>query len=196
MYDNTRHQDLSVLESVQSLPKEILNSIFGLKSSGLFSRLNTIKLNGQIIDIDHLNTSESSGNIDLGKDQRVSNPYIIDLATDPQVQTLGGNARLGSNPYVPILLGLSLFVLGSELGGIREPHTHHNGGELNYVIERKARFISLGPNEVKETNEIVKGQLFFVPTGYFHYSENSDCSKRGIIAAFFSNESPRFLCLA
>jgi oxalate decarboxylase len=40
-----------------------------------------------------------------------------------------------------------------------------------------------------------KGQVFFVPAGYFHYLENSDCSKMGTVASFFSNESPQFLGL-
>jgi oxalate decarboxylase len=125
-----------------------------------------------------------------------SNPYIIDLgATDPQVRTPGGIARLGSNPYFPILLGISVFVLDLEPSGIIEPHTHPNAAELNYVIEGKVRFTILGPKGEIETNEMVKGQVFFVPVGYFHYLENSDNSKTGSVASFFSNESPQFLGL-
>ena len=40
-----------------------------------------------------------------------------------------------------------------------------------------------------------KGQVFFVPAGYFHYLQNSDYSHQGTVASFFSNESPQFIGL-
>jgi oxalate decarboxylase len=195
VYDNERPQDISVVEAVHSLPKEVLNSIFGLRSPGLFNQLETKEFYDEIVGTHQLALSESSI-ADVGKGESVSNPYTMNLgATDPQVQTPGGVARLGSNPYFPILVGLSVFVLDLEPSGIIEPHTHPNAGELNYVIEGKVRFTILGPKGEIETNEMSKGQVFFVPAGYFHYLENSDSSKIGTVASFFSNESPQFLGL-
>ncbi|HEX5519030.1 MAG TPA: cupin domain-containing protein, partial [Candidatus Nitrosocosmicus sp.] len=195
VYDNERPQDIRVAESVHYLPKEVLNSIFGLRSTGLFNQLETKNFCDEIVVTHQLDLSESS-TADVGIDEGISNPYTINLlATDPQVQTPGGIARLGSNPYFPILIGLSVFVIDLAPRGIIEPHTHPNAGELNYVIEGKVRFTILGPIGEIETNEMVKGQVFFVPAGYFHYLENSDSSKRGTVASFFSNESPQFIGL-
>ena len=174
VYDNERSQDISVVESVHSLPKEVLNSIFGLRSPGLFNQLETKEFYDEITGTHQLDLSESSI-AEVGKGESVSNPYTINLGTtDPQVQTPGGIARLGSTPYFPILVGLSVFVLGLEPSGLIEPHTHPNAGELNYLIEGKVRFTILGPKGEIETNEMSKGQVFFVPAGYFHYLENTD----------------------
>lgn len=195
VYENERPQDISVAESVHAVPKQVLNSIFSLKSSGLFDQLETKEYYDEIVYSHQLKLSGNSL-ANVGNDESVSNPYTINLgSTDPQVQTPGGIARLGSNPYFPILLGLSVFVLNLEPGGIIEPHTHPNAGELNYVIEGKVRFTILGPEGEIETNEMGKGQVFFVPAGYFHYLENSDDSKSGTVASFFSHESPEFLGL-
>lgn len=195
VYENERLQDISVAESVYALPKQVLNSIFSLRSSGLFDQLESKKSFDEIVESRQIKLSENSLS-DVGNDESVSNPYTINLgSTDPQVQTPGGIARLGSNPHFPILLGLSVFVLDLEPSGIIEPHTHPNAAELNYVIEGKVRFTILGPKGEIETREMRKGQVFFVPAGYFHYLENSDSSKRGTVASFFSNESPEFLGL-
>jgi oxalate decarboxylase len=51
------------------------------------------------------------------------------------------------------------------------------------------------PNGKVETDEIGKGQVFFVPAGYFHYLENSDQVNGGSVASFFGNENPEFIGL-
>jgi len=66
---------------------------------------------------------------------------------------------------------------------------------LNYVIEGKVRFTVHGPNKEIETSEIGKGQVFFVPAGYFHYLENFDDVNNGTVASFFGNENPEFIGL-
>ena len=66
---------------------------------------------------------------------------------------------------------------------------------MNYVIEGKVRFTVYGPDKEIETSEIGKGQVFFVPVGYFHYLENSDDVNNGTVASFFSNENPEFIGL-
>lgn len=195
IHDIERPTDISLAASVQSLPKGILNSIFGLPSPGFFDQLQSKNIYEEIMGTTELNLPNSSITSNISGES-LSNPYTINLgATDPQIQTSGGVARLGSTPYFQILQGLSVFVLDLEPRGIIEPHTHPNAGELNYVIEGKVRFTILGPKNEIETNEMKKGQVFFVPAGYFHYLENSDNSNRGTVASFFSNESPQFIGL-
>ncbi len=195
IHDIERPTDISLAASVQSLSKEVLNSIFGLRSPGFFNQLEDKKISDELIDMTPLDLADNSIKPTTSSES-LSNPYTINLgATEPQIQTPGGVARLGSTPYFPILQGLSVFVLDLEPRGIIEPHTHPNAGELNYVIDGKVRFTILGPNNEIETNEMKKGQVFFVPAGYFHYLENSDNSNRGAVASFFSNESPQFLGL-
>ncbi|VFJ14627.1 cupin domain-containing protein [Candidatus Nitrosocosmicus franklandus] len=195
VHDDERPTQISLTESVQSLPKDILNSIFGLSQQAVFSQLENNGFFDYIVA--SLHTDETGGNITNAKNsESETNPYTINLrAMEPQIQTPGGIARLGSTPYFPILKGLSVFVLDLEPRGIIEPHTHPNAGELNYVIDGKVRFTILGPNNEVETGEMGKGQVFFVPAGYFHYLQNSDYSRQGIVASFFSNESPQFIGL-
>lgn len=195
VHDIDRPTDISLAASTHSLPREILNSIFGLRSPGFFNQLDYKEINDEILGTNQLNLTDNS-TTSATTGESLSNPYTINLgATDPQIQTSGGIARLGSTPYFPILKGLSVFVLDLEPKGIIEPHTHPNAGELNYVIDGKVRFTILGPKNEIEKNEMKKGQVFFVPAGYFHYLENSDDSNRSTVASFFSNESPQFIGL-
>lgn len=195
IHDIEHPTDISLAASTCSLPKGILNSVFGLKSPGFFNQLDYKEINDEILGTNQSKLTDSSI-ISATSGESLSNMYTINLgATDPQIQTSGGIARLGSIPYFPILKGLSVFVLDLEPRGIIEPHTHPNAGELNYVIEGKVRFTILGPKNEIETNEMKKGQVFFVPAGYFHYLQNSDGSNRGTVASFFSNESPQFIGL-
>lgn len=195
IHDAERPSQISLTESVQSLPKEILNSIFSLNPQGLFNQLGNNKFFDGIVN--KTLSDKLENDITTAKNSEgVSNPYTINLgAMEPQIQTAGGVARLGSIPYFPILKDLSVFVLDLEPRGIIEPHTHPNAGELNYVIDGKVRFTILGPNNEIETNEMGKGQVFFVPEGYFHYLQNADYSNQGTVASFFSNESPQFIGL-
>lgn len=192
VYDNERFEDLGISGSVGSLPARILNSIFGINFPGLFDKLGDVPSQDVIFGRKTTNISKINSNNEI----EPSNPHTLNLSeTTPQVQTLGGTAVLGSVPYFPILKGLSVFLLNLKPKGIVEPHTHPNAGELNYVIERKVRFTVYGPNNEIETSEIGKGQVFFVPTGYFHYLENSDDVNNGTVASFFGNENPEFIGL-
>ena len=85
------------------------------------------------------------------------------------------------------------FLIRLKPSGIVEPHTHPNAAELNYVINGKVRFTVFGPSGEVETSEIGKGQVFFVPSGYFHYLENPDSIRDGTVASFFNNENPEFI---
>lgn len=192
VYDNERFEDLGISGSVGSLPTRILNSIFGINSPGFFDELENASSKDVIFGRKTIDNSKISSNNEI----ETSNLHTLNLIdTTPQVQTPGGTAVLGSVPYFPILKGLSVFLLDLKPKGIVEPHTHPNAGELNYVIEGKVRFTVFSPNKEIETSEIGKGQVFFVPAGYFHYLENSDDSNNGTVASFFGNENPEFIGL-
>ncbi|MDN5847230.1 MAG: cupin domain-containing protein [Candidatus Nitrosocosmicus sp.] len=196
VYDNDNPQYLGISGSVGSLPTRVLNSIFGLTSPAFFDQLNYQLPKDVIFGSNKINITEQNNNSNNnGNDvDNTSNPYSLNLGNmDPQIKTNGGNARLGSIPFFPILRGLSVFVIDLKPKGIIEPHTHPNAGELNYVIDGKVRFTAYGPNGEIGTSEIHKGQVFFVPAGYFHYLENSDDSNSGTVASFFSNENPEFI---
>jgi oxalate decarboxylase len=117
------------------------------------------------------------------------------LGITPQIQTPGGTGSLAIATDFPILSGLALFLINLKPTGIIEPHTHPNAAELNYVIDGKVRFTVFGPSGEVETSEIGKGQVFFVPSGYFHYLENPDNVSAGTVASFFNNENPEFIGL-
>ena len=103
---------------------------------------------------------------------------------------------MGTATFFLILSGLALFLIRLKPSGIVEPHTHPNAAELNYVVNGKVRFTVFGPSGEVESSEIGKGQVFFVPSGYFHYLENPDNVNGSDIASFFNNESPEFIGLA
>src|SRR6476659_1742359 len=120
--------------------------------------------------------------------------FNLDAAT-PQVSNANGSRTTANADNFPILSGMGMLLLRMEKGGVREPHWHPNAAELNYVIEGKVRFTVYGPNKEMETSEIGKGQVFFVPAGYFHYLENSDDVNNDTVASFFGNENPEFIGL-
>ncbi|WP_458719638.1 cupin domain-containing protein [Candidatus Nitrosocosmicus sp. R] len=121
---------------------------------------------------------------------------IFDLdGTKPQFSMPHGNRTVINADNFPVLKGMGAVLLRMEKGGVREPHWHPNAGELNYVIEGKVRFTVYGSNKEIETSEIGKGQVFFVPAGYFHYLEKSDDVNNGTVASFLGNENPEFIGL-
>lgn len=195
IFNNEYPDELNPFEAVRSLTSQVSNSIFGLKSPGIFDELkfNDIRFSRISGDV-----SQKLKKINDQRDEKtkISNPFTINLDTlEPQVKTIGGTARLGSAPFFPILDGLSVFFLDLYPGGIIEPHIHPNAGELNYVIEGRVRCSVLGPQGDIDTSELVSGQIFFVPEGYFHYLENIDENKYAKVASFFSNANPGFIGL-
>jgi oxalate decarboxylase len=73
---------------------------------------------------------------------------------------------------------------------VREPHWHPNASELGYVLEGMARLIVLSPGGSVDTFEVGPGQIYFIPTGFFHYIENLDTTKNMHFAIFFSSDLP------
>jgi oxalate decarboxylase len=108
----------------------------------------------------------------------------------PQIQTNGGTVAKTYTNIFPVLSGskLALFSLIMKPNGVREPHWHPNCSELGYVLAGTARLIILSPGGNVDTFEVGPGEIYFVPTGFFHYIENVDSSKDMHFAIFFGSD--------
>jgi oxalate decarboxylase len=53
-----------------------------------------------------------------------------------------------------------------------------------------ARLIVLSQGGNVDTFDIGPGEIYFVPTGLFHYIENTDNTKNSHFAIFFSSDTP------
>jgi oxalate decarboxylase len=191
VYNNERPEDLGISGSVGSMSARILDRIFGINPPGLFDQLNYKSTQDVILGPKPAVLSGSS-QVQLPN----TNSHTLNLAgITPQIQTPGGTGSLGMAADFPILSGLALFLINLKPTGIIEPHTHPNAAELNYVIDGKVRFTVFGPTGEVDTSEIRKGQVFFVPAGYFHYLENPDDGSAGTVGSFFNNENPEFIGL-
>ena len=189
VYNSERPEDLGISGSVGSMPTQVLDRIFGINPPAFFDQLNYKST--QDIVIGQRPAIFSSINR-----MPTTNPHKFNLGgITPQIQTSGGTGKLGMADDFPILKGLALFLIDLKPTGIIEPHTHPNAAELNYVINGKVRFTVFGPSGQVATSEIGKGQVFFVPAGYFHYLENPDIMSAGTVASFFNSENPEFIGL-
>jgi len=187
VYNNERPGDLGVSGSVGSLSARVLDRMFGISQAGFFDQMNYTSIQDVTMGSKPVDFSSTSK-------VEVPNTHKFDLrGITPQIQTPGGSATLGLANDFPILAGLACFLLVLKPSGIVEPHTHPNAAELNYVINGKVRFTVFGPNGEAETSEISQGQVFFVPSGYFHYLENPDNVNGNNVVSFFGNESPEFI---
>ena len=192
VYNNERPQDLGISGSVGSMSSRVLDRIFGINPPGFFDQLNYRSTQDVIIGQRPASFSTAST---VGTATKNQHSFDLDAIT-PQIQTPGGSGKLAMAADFPILSGLALFLINMRPAGIIEPHIHPNAAELNYVIDGKVRCTVFGPTgEGIETSEIGKGQVFFVPTGSFHYLENADSMNAGTVASFFNNENPEFIGL-
>jgi oxalate decarboxylase len=189
VYNSERPEDLGISGSVGSMPTQVLDRIFGINPPAFFDQLNYKSTQDIVIGQRPAIFSSINGT-------PTTNPHKFNLGgITPQIQTSGGTGKLGMADDFPILKGLALFLIDLKPTGIIEPHTHPNAAELNYVINGKVRFTVFGPGGQVATSEIGKGQVFFVPAGYFHYLENPDIMSAGTVASFFNSENPEFIGL-
>ena len=189
VYNSERPEDLGISGSVGSMPTQVLDRIFGINPPAFFDQLNYKSTQDIVIGQRPAIFSSING-------MPTTNPHKFNLGgITPQIQTSGGTGKLGMADDFPILKGLALFLIDLKPTGIIEPHTHPNAAELNYVINGKVRFTVFGPSGQVAASEIGKGQVFFVPAGYFHYLENPDIMSAGTVASFFNSENPEFIGL-
>ena len=97
------------------------------------------------------------------------------FGSKPAVDVKGGVVREAKQATFPALQGMAMFQLVLRPGAVRIPHWHPNSDELNIVLEGKASITLLGPDgpgQVRETFELQKGEISFMPRGWFHSITN------------------------
>jgi oxalate decarboxylase len=195
-HSNEQPTTIGISGSVGSMPDRVMNKTFGINPPNTFfkgfnnnstkdivtglKKTTTISTNN--------NTPQSGINI-----SNIPNSYKFNVeGIPPQIQTPGGTVAKANTNSFPILNGsnLSLFSLIMKPNGIREPHWHPNASELGYVLDGLARLIVLNPGGNVDTFEVGPGDIYFVPTGFFHYIENLDSNKNMHFAIFFGSDTP------
>ncbi len=112
--------------------------------------------------------------------------------TMPQAVCKGGNRTIISSNNFPILKGMALYLLRLERGGIRVPHWHPDGAELNYCVRGKAIMTIFGPDASLDTFTVDQGEIAFVPQDYIHHIENIGMEEAKFVLAF-NHEKPEDL---
>jgi oxalate decarboxylase len=193
VFNQERPQDIGISGAVGSMPDRVLNETFGIKppTPTFFNGFNNKSPKNIVIGSKPANVSEAAIATAANNMTRIANPHKFNLeGIPPQVQTAGGTVALGNANTFPILNGLACYSLRLKPNGIREPHWHPNAGELDYVIEGRARMTILSPGGSVDTFEVNPGQIVFIPAAYFHYIENPDSINNMHFAVFFGNEKP------
>lgn len=92
----------------------------------------------------------------------------------PQVVRDGGTVTECTGKNFPVLVDndAASFLLVLEPGAVREPHWHPNAWELDVPLSGRGRLGVANPEDTFSVQEILPGQIGFVPQGYAHYIEN------------------------
>ena len=196
-HSNEQPTTIGISGSVGSMPNRVMNKTFGINPPNtFFNGFNNNSTKDIVtglkktttVTTNNNNTPQSGINI-----PNVPNSYKFNVeGIPPQIQTPGGTVAKANTNSFPILNGsnLSLFSLIVKPNGIREPHWHPNASELGYVLDGLARLIVLNPGGSVDTFEVGPGDIYFVPTGFFHYIENLDSNKSMHFAIFFGSDTP------
>ena len=93
---------------------------------------------------------------------------------EPQVVRSGGRVTECTGKNFPVLVDndAASFLLVLELGAVREPHWHPNAWEVDVPLSGRGRLGVANPDDTFSVQEIVPGQIGFIPQGYAHYIEN------------------------
>jgi oxalate decarboxylase len=195
VHNNERPTTIGISGSVGSMPNHVMDKTFGIKSPNTFfngfnnNSPNDIVIGSKRDTIEMANTLEPGLSV-----TKTPNSYKFNIeGIPPQIQTLGGTVAKANANSFPMLSGskLALFSLIVRPHGIREPHWHPNASELGYVLDGgTARLIVLSQGGNVDTFDIGPGEIYFVPTGLFHYIENTDNTKNSHFAIFFSSDTP------
>jgi oxalate decarboxylase len=93
---------------------------------------------------------------------------------EPQIARDGGSITEATGDNFPVLVGNDgaafLFVL--KPGDVREPHWHPNAWELDVPLSGHGRLGVANPDATFSVQDILPGQIGFIPQGYGHYIEN------------------------
>jgi oxalate decarboxylase len=92
----------------------------------------------------------------------------------PQVVREGGTVTECTGKNFPALVDndAASFLLVLEPGAVREPHWHPNAWELDVPLSGRGKLGVANPDDTFSVQEILPGQIGFIPQGYAHYIEN------------------------
>jgi oxalate decarboxylase len=196
-HGNEQPTTIGISGSVGSMPNKVMNKTFGINPPNtFFNGFNNNSTEDIVTGLKKTTTSTTNSNNILQSGINipdVTNSYKFNVeGIPPQIQTPGGTVAKANTNSFPILNGsnLSFFSLIVKPNGIREPHWHPNASELGYVLDGLARLIVLNPGGSVDTFEVGPGDIYFVPTGFFHYIENLDSNKNMHFAIFFGSDTP------
>ncbi|MGN6822627.1 MAG: cupin domain-containing protein [Candidatus Nitrosocosmicus sp.] len=197
-HSNEQPTTIGISGSVGSMPNKVMNKTFGINPPNTFFNVfNNNSTKDIVTGLKKTTTTTTNNNnstLQSGINiPNIPNSYKFNVeGIPPQIQTPGGTVAKANTNTFPILNGsnLSLFSLIMKPDGIREPHWHPNASELGYVLDGLARLIVLNPSGNVDTFEIGPGDIYFVPTGFFHYIENLDRNRNMHFAIFFGSDNP------
>ena len=92
----------------------------------------------------------------------------------PQVVRDGGTVTECTGDNFPVLVGndAASFLLVLKPGAVREPHWHPNAWEVDVPLSGHGRLGVANPDSTFSVQDILPGQIGFIPQGYAHYIEN------------------------
>jgi oxalate decarboxylase len=92
----------------------------------------------------------------------------------PQVVRDGGTVTECTGDNFPVLVGnnAASFLLVLKPGAVREPHWHPNAWEVDVPLSGRGRLGVANPDSTFSVQDILPGQIGFIPQGYAHYIEN------------------------
>jgi oxalate decarboxylase len=92
----------------------------------------------------------------------------------PQVVREGGTVTEATGDNFPVLVGndAASFLLVLKPGAIREPHWHPNVWEMDVPLSGHGRLGVVNPDSTFSVQDVLPGQISFIPQGYAHYIEN------------------------
>ena len=83
----------------------------------------------------------------------------------------------------------SVYMARLKPGGVREPHWHPSGWEMNFVISGRVRWSVVGPGGTRDAFEGGAGDLVFPPQGHFHYFENASVTEDLVVLIVFNTSA-------
>ena len=83
----------------------------------------------------------------------------------------------------------SVYMVRLKPGGVREPHWHPSGWEMNFVISGHVRWSLVGPGGTSDAFEGQSGDLVFAPQGHFHYFENASATEDLVVLIVFNTSA-------
>lgn len=110
---------------------------------------------------------------------------------EPQVVRSGGTVKECTGKNFPVLVdnAAASFLLVLEPGAVREPHWHPNAWELDVPLSGRGRLGVANPDDSFSVQEILPGQIGFIPQGYAHYIENVGTEEMRWVVVF-NNTQP------